>query len=102
MVIVNGWYAGGGGDVQGNWEVSVRTMGEEGKDFFSNRFLDLLTDGAETTEAYSVAENVDPLLRWWLASWNSIQQQHSVASNRVPPSIGCPWDALKLITLRFT
>ncbi len=42
----------GGGS--GIGEMSNQSMGEVGKDFFSYLFLEILTEGAETTEAYSL------------------------------------------------
>ncbi len=63
--------------------VSVQSMGEMGKDFcpnFLQPFLENIDKGAVTTEARSLfqyfktlTENVDPLLRRWLAPWSTLK-----------------------------
>ncbi len=73
---------GGGRGKGGGWVFSQwGRWGKTSVQTFSNRFLKTLTEGAVTTEAGSLfqyfttlTENVDPLLRRWLAPWSTLKR----------------------------
>ncbi len=84
MITVYMWCAGGkGGGREKGGGGGVQSMGKWGMisvQTFSNRVMKTLTEGGVTTEAGSLfqyfttlTENVDPLLRRWLAPWSTLK-----------------------------